>query len=164
MGFDELRFFNFRNLVDRELALGGAREVFLVGENGQGKTNLIEAVHLLCVGSSFRESREAALVRDPAATGGVFGRYVNGPSSSRTFSLQIAPGRRKDIQIDGKPIAERKELFAQALCICFVQQDMGFVPGRPTRGGGSTTRPSFFPTWASWTSCAATGRCCARAT
>jgi DNA replication and repair protein RecF len=131
MGFDELRFFNFRNLVDRELALGEAREVFLVGENGQGKTNLLEAVHLLCVGSSFRESREAALVRDPAGPAGVFGRYVSGPSSSRTFSLQIAPGRRKDIQIDGKPIAERKELFAQALCICFVQQDMGFVTGAP---------------------------------
>ncbi|MGA2477912.1 MAG: AAA family ATPase, partial [Spirochaetia bacterium] len=46
MGFERLRFFNFRNLKDRELALG-AREVFLVGENGQGKTNLLEAVHLL---------------------------------------------------------------------------------------------------------------------
>jgi DNA replication and repair protein RecF len=131
MGFEELRFFNFRNLADRELALGGARELFLVGENGQGKTNLIEAVHLLCVGSSFRESRDAALVRDPAVPLGLFGRYANGQASSRTFSLQIAPGRRKDIQLDGKPVAERKELFAEALCICFVQQDMGFVTGTP---------------------------------
>jgi len=33
MGFERLRFFNFRNLKDRELSLG-AREVFLVGQNG----------------------------------------------------------------------------------------------------------------------------------
>ncbi|MDD1748491.1 MAG: AAA family ATPase, partial [Methanothrix sp.] len=62
MGFEGLRFFNFRNLNDAELSLG-AREIFLVGENGQGKTNLLEAVHLLCLGSSFREKREAALFR-----------------------------------------------------------------------------------------------------
>ena len=64
MGFERLRFFNFRNLKDRELSLG-AREIFLVGQNGQGKTNLLEAVHLLSLGSSFREKREAALVAGP---------------------------------------------------------------------------------------------------
>ena len=131
MGFEELRFFNFRNLVDRELALKGAREVFLVGENGQGKTNLIEAVHLLCVGSSFRESRDAAFARDADAPAGLFGRYANGQAAEKTFSLQIAPGRRREIQLNGRAVTERKELFAEALCICFVQQDMAFVTGPP---------------------------------
>jgi DNA replication and repair protein RecF len=131
MGFEELRFFNFRNLVDRTLGLDGARELFLVGENGQGKTNLIEAVHLLCVGSSFREPREAALVRDPAAPAGLAGRYRCDDSTGTAFSLHISPGRRKEIQLDGKAIAERRELFARTLCVCFVQQDMEFVTGSP---------------------------------
>jgi DNA replication and repair protein RecF len=131
MGFEELRFFNFRNLCDRVLPLDGAREVFLVGENGQGKTNLVEAVHLLCVGSSFREPREAALVRDPASPAGLAGRYADGDGGATTFAMQISPGRRKEIQLDGKAVAERRELFSRVLCICFVQEDMGFVTGSP---------------------------------
>jgi DNA replication and repair protein RecF len=131
MGFEELRFFNFRNLSDSSLALDGAREVFLVGENGQGKTNLIEAVHLLCVGSSFREPREAALVRDPATPAGLAGRYADPAGGTTSFALHISPGKRKDILLDGKAVAERRELFSRVLCVCFVQEDMGFVTGAP---------------------------------
>jgi DNA replication and repair protein RecF len=131
MGFEQLSFFNFRNLCDRALRLEGAREVFLVGENGQGKTNLVEAVHLLCVGSSFREPREAALVRDEASPAGLAGRYA-GPSGETTdFGIQVFPGRRKEIHLDGKAVAERRELFSRVLCVCFVQEDMGFVTGSP---------------------------------
>ena len=74
MGFQRLRFFNFRNLKDRELSVG-AREVFLVGQNGQGKTNLLEAIHLLCLGSSFREKRDSAFPRDPGLAMGLHGSY-----------------------------------------------------------------------------------------
>ena len=91
MGFGQLRFFNFRNLKDRELGLG-AREVFLVGQNGQGKTNLLEAVHLLSLGSSFREKRDAALIRDPALAMGLHGIYSHATLGERSLSLTVAPG------------------------------------------------------------------------
>jgi DNA replication and repair protein RecF len=130
MGFKSVRFFNFRNLKDRELALG-AREVFLIGENGQGKTNLIEALYLLCVASSFRESRDAPLMRDPGLEMGLFGRYGDGEASGKTLSLQISPEKKREIRVDGKPVSERKDLLGQVLCICMVQQDMDFVAGPP---------------------------------
>jgi DNA replication and repair protein RecF len=130
MGFERLRFFNFRNLKDRELALG-AREVFLVGENGQGKTNLLEAVHLLCLGSSFREKRESVMARDAVTPIGLHGRYCGAPSGEKTLSLQMAPGRKKEIRVNEKMLAERRDLLSEVLCICFVQQDMDFVTGPP---------------------------------
>ena len=130
MGFERLRFFNFRNLKDRELALG-AREVFLVGENGQGKTNLLEAVHLLCLGSSFREKRESTLARDPHSATGLHGSYCSCDAGQKTLSLQMAPGRRKEIRVNDKVLAERRELLSEVLCVCFVQQDMNFVIGPP---------------------------------
>ena len=74
MGFDRISFLNFRNLADREIGVG-ARQVLLVGENGQGKTNLLEAVYLLSVASSFREDHDAALLRDPALPASLAGRY-----------------------------------------------------------------------------------------
>jgi len=130
MGFERLRFFNFRNLRDGELDLG-AREIFLVGENGQGKTNLIEAVHLLCRGSSFREKRETAFVRDPAAPLGLAGRYGGTGGAPADISLQVFPDRKKEMRVNGKLVADRRELLSEVLCVCFVQQDMEFVTGAP---------------------------------
>jgi DNA replication and repair protein RecF len=130
MGFERLRFYNFRNLRDRELELG-AREVFLVGENGQGKTNLLEAVHLLSMGSSFREKRESALARDAATPTGLHGRFSSPERGEKTISLQLAPGRKKELRVNDKVLADRRELLSEVLCVCFVQQDMAFVTGSP---------------------------------
>jgi DNA replication and repair protein RecF len=130
MGFSSIRFFNFRNLKDRELDLG-AREVFLVGENGQGKTNLIEAVHLLCAASSFRENHDVPFFRDPGVEVGLSGKYVEADSDGYELSVRIHPEKRKEIRCDGKPVVDRKDLFERILSVCFVQQDMEFINGPP---------------------------------
>src|SRR5208337_1874765 len=130
MGFEGLRFFNFRNLKDRELSLG-AREIFLVGRNGQGKTNLLEAVHLLSVGSSFREKRSAALSRDPSETTGLFASFTLPGAGVKTFSLQFAADRRKEVRVDDRTLADRRGLFSEVLCLCLVQQDMQLIVGTP---------------------------------
>jgi len=130
MGFEKLHFFNFRNLKDGELDLG-AREIYLVGENGQGKTNLIEAVHLLCFGASFREHKEAAFFRDPREPLGLQGRYSAGYGQEIGLALLSVPGKKKELRVNDKQIFDRRDLLAEVLCICFVQQDMGFIAGSP---------------------------------
>jgi DNA replication and repair protein RecF len=130
MGFELLRFYNFRNLTDRELELP-AREIFLVGENGQGKTNLLEAVHLLCLGSSFREKKESAFARDHSVAVGLSARYAGADDVQKTFSLQMQAGQRKEIRVNEKVVTDRRELIAEVLCVGLVQQDMDFVTGPP---------------------------------
>src|SRR5208337_4169484 len=130
MGFERLRFFNFRNLKDRELSLG-AREVFLVGRNGQGKTNLLEAVHLLSLGSSFREKRDAVLSRNPAETTGLSASYAAPGMGAKTFSLQFSADHRKELRVGEKTLTDRRGLLSEVLCLCFVQQDMEFIVGSP---------------------------------
>jgi len=129
MGFDSLSFVNFRNLKDGEIALG-APQVLLIGENGQGKTNLIEAVHLLCVASSFRENKEPAFFRSPQSELAIAGVFSDN-SQRRTLGFRIVPGQHKEIRLDGKLIADRKDLLGQVPCVCFVQQDIEFVAGSP---------------------------------
>ncbi len=130
MGFERLRVFNFRNLRDQEIALG-SREIFLIGENGQGKSNLIEAIHLLCLGSSFREKRDAALVRDCQSETALHGRYGTEDRGDRQLSLRIVPGGRRELRVNDKPVSDRRELLSEVLCICFAQQDRDFVAGTP---------------------------------
>jgi DNA replication and repair protein RecF len=130
MGFELIQFYNFRNLIDGELSFN-SRDVFLVGENGQGKTNLIEALYLLCVASSFRENHDAPLFRIPDIELGLSGSTIDEESVRRSISLRIPPRAKKDIRVDGKQIVDRKEMLGRILCICFIPQDLEIVNGPP---------------------------------
>jgi DNA replication and repair protein RecF len=130
MGFARIGFLNFRNLRDGGIDVG-ARQVLLVGENGQGKTNFLEAVYLLSVASSFREDRDAALLRDPALPAGLQARYERSGEPARELSVRWEPGRHREIRVNDKPVSDRRDLLSGVLCICFVQQDSDFVVGPP---------------------------------
>ena len=63
MGFTFLRTTTFRNLADAETDVRG-KDIFLVGENGQGKSNFLEALYFCSYASSFRGSKDKELVKD----------------------------------------------------------------------------------------------------
>ncbi|MDR0556721.1 MAG: DNA replication/repair protein RecF [Treponema sp.] len=68
MLISSLRFISFRNLQDAEVDTQG-RDVFLVGENGQGKTNFLEGVYFCSYASSFRSVNDRELVRKNESVG-----------------------------------------------------------------------------------------------
>jgi DNA replication and repair protein RecF len=129
MIFASLRTAGFRNLADTEVDTRG-KNVFLVGENGQGKTNFLEALYFCSYASSFRGVRDMELVRmgekDCSAS------VQLGDSLYDRILIKIEDGK-KTIQIDGKKRDTRKELFSVAPCIVFCHEDMEFVAGSPER-------------------------------
>ena len=129
MSFLEFRFASFRNLVDAELS-ADARRIFLVGENGQGKTNFLEAVYYLCYGSSFRGAVDAqAPVRGSDAFS-LTGIWDSEPPE--TISLKLCAGE-KDIRLNGKPLHDRKELVSHNPAVVFCHEDFSFADGEPER-------------------------------
>ncbi|MFZ1948148.1 MAG: DNA replication and repair protein RecF [bacterium] len=62
MRIERIGFTNFRNF-DRVEVPFGDRSTLVVGANAQGKTNLLEGIHILCVGRSHRDRRDQNLVR-----------------------------------------------------------------------------------------------------
>lgn len=64
MKLTQLRLAQFRNFVMQEVSFR-PRLNFIVGANGQGKTNLLEAVYILSRGESFRSSKAEHLIRSP---------------------------------------------------------------------------------------------------
>ncbi len=119
----------FRNLADTEVA-ADAREVFLVGENGQGKTNFLESIYLLAFGSSFRTRHETELIRRGEAEAAVLGAYTDA-SGSRSVAVRVRRDGRKEVQVDGKPVADRKALAQNIPLILFCHGDLEFVSGPP---------------------------------
>ncbi|MGZ5916245.1 MAG: AAA family ATPase, partial [Methyloceanibacter sp.] len=92
----ELKLVNFRNYARAELALD-ARPVVLVGDNGAGKTNLLEAVSLLGPGSGLRARPLGELGR----TSGPGGFAVAARVMSRLGEVEIGTGLARDQEGEG---------------------------------------------------------------
>jgi DNA replication and repair protein RecF len=89
----------FRNLARVDVALApGFNVVF--GDNGQGKTNLLEAVYVLGTSRSFRTSKLSELVTAGGETASIRGRVTEG-AEEREQSVGVRPGLRAT-RIDGK--------------------------------------------------------------
>jgi len=128
MPFSKVRFYNFRNLVDEEVSLQG-REIFLIGENGQGKTNFLEGLYLLCYGSSFRTRQEKLLIQDKKEEFSAAAQYFR---EGLTHKVQLKVQKnKKQIRIDDKSVTDRKELIWNLPCIIFSHEDIFFVSGTP---------------------------------
>ncbi len=128
MSFRTLRTFHYRNLADAEIELS-APEIFFVGENGQGKTNLLEAIYFLCFGASFRTRADSLLLRHGEREMSLQGAYVAG--AERGEILAKIDGAAKEIRLNGKVVRDRKELLAASPCIVFSHDDLLFVSGSP---------------------------------
>lgn len=72
-----LELSNLRNIQSAALDLTSGFNLFF-GDNGSGKTSVLEAVHLLAVGRSFRSHQQKSLVRDGESETTVFGQTADG--------------------------------------------------------------------------------------
>lgn len=129
MKFRSLGFHNFRNLTD-SLIPTDTHHVVLVGNNGQGKTNFLEALYVLCYGSSFRTPH----LRD-MCTHGKKSFYLSAvvetdDGSNQQLLFRYAQGKR-EIRIDGKEIRDRRDLIYNIPCIVFSHDDIEFIRGTP---------------------------------
>ncbi|MDR2618838.1 MAG: DNA replication and repair protein RecF [Treponema sp.] len=135
MGFVSLRTAAFRNLADAETDTQG-KDIFLVGENGQGKTNFLEALYYCSYGSSFRGVRDGELVRTGENDCAVHAKLATpgaGPEARFTWSQVTFQKGKKTITLDGKRLEDRKDLLGAAPCIVFCHEDMEFAAGPPER-------------------------------
>lgn len=134
MPFERIRFASFRNLVDAEIGMEAER-IFLIGENGQGKSNFLEALYYLCYGSSFRGSADGDAVQYGSKTMVLEGRVKKTISSlfpPEEISLRYEKNA-KDIRRSGKKISDRKELIEINPAVVFCHEDFSFAAGEPER-------------------------------
>jgi len=129
MFFSSLRTTAFRNLADNETATN-AKNIFLIGENGQGKTNFLEALYFCAYASSFRQLRDGELARNGEKE---FSAKVKLAQSANDEILVKFEKGKKQVFINGKRAEDRGELLSIAPTIIFCHEDLEFVSGSPER-------------------------------
>lgn len=128
MRVDHLSLANFRNYATAELPLGAGPQL-LIGRNGQGKTNLVEAISYFDSLSSHRVSSDQPLIRANAATGTIRMR-VAVRDRSVTLELEFQRGKPKRAQINGNA-AKPRELMQWFTCVVFAPEDLMIARGDP---------------------------------
>ncbi len=120
---------DFRNLDRVELELP-ERGLALVGENGQGKTNLLEALYYLQIMRSARGARDQDLVRFGAS-----GFYVSARlAGARDTDIAVgfdANSKRKKFVRDGETVARLSDAFGSLPSVMFSPRDIELVSGSP---------------------------------
>ncbi len=129
MYLQELQLQHFRNYPSADLELGPGINV-LLGENAQGKTNLLEAIYVLALTRSHRTANDHDLVNWEAKTAKVSGRVVKSVGSvplELTFSRQ---GKRA--KVNHLEQARLSQYIGQLNVILFAPEDLAIVKGAPT--------------------------------
>lgn len=104
--------------------------MLVVGANGVGKTNLLEAVHVGAQGFSPRTRAEPRLVRFGEAAARVRLRGSEGGAPVET-EVTIAPGEGKRVRVNGAAVASTEELRARLAALVFVPDRLAVVKGGP---------------------------------
>jgi DNA replication and repair protein RecF len=135
MKFSSLRTFGFRNLKPAETKFDG-KDIFFVGENGQGKSNFLEAIYFCSYASSFRGALDKEIILTGTNECSVQANVLYDTSNDNTLPINDEilikiQNDKKSILINNKNIKERKELISIAPSIVFCHEDMRFINGSP---------------------------------
>ena len=133
MFVDHLQLADFRSYAGVDVALGPGVAVF-VGANGQGKTNLVEAVAYLSTLSSHRVAADQPLVRAGAERAIVRARVTAGLDDPRQLQLEveITPGQANRARLNRSPLKRPRELLGILRTVLFAPEDLAVVKGDPS--------------------------------
>lgn len=130
---DRFSSLDFRNLGPEAIEFGTGLNL-LIGENGQGKTNLLEAIYYFRFGRSFRAQTDAELIRFDAPFCRAEAACTFADGRREVFSVSIE--RRgtqgvKSVKIDGQPLSRRSGLAGRFPAVLFGPTDLRIVAGEP---------------------------------
>jgi DNA replication and repair protein RecF len=137
MILDHLRVTDLRNHAATEIACPQGA-LLLLGENGAGKTTVLEAISLLCSSRSFVTRQDRGLIATGASGYRVEGEFTTLSQSKRHVRVQFSVDQqRKRIDVDHAPLESAADLIGLAPMVALSPQH------RPITTGGPAERRSF---------------------
>ena len=127
-----LKLRDFRNYGEIELRPHPGVNI-LFGQNGSGKTNLLEAIHYCALGRSHRTSQDKEVVRKGAEAAAI-GVQLHKAGVRMDVQVKLTPGeiRKKAIFVDRKRAGRLSDLMGHVQCVIFSPEDLMLVKEGPS--------------------------------
>ena len=120
---------NFRNIASASLEFSPNVNI-LLGDNAQGKTNLLEAISLMSIGKSFRGVRDADMIRFGCQSAKVTLDYADDLRDIR-ISTQLFEGRRRRTEQNGLPVNKTSDLVGGLRVVLFCPEHLSLIKSGP---------------------------------
>ena len=129
----ELSLTDFRNYSSASLGLSAGVNVF-VGSNGQGKTNLVEAVEYLSTMASHRVASSAPLIRAGCDSAILRAKVQAAHDDPRIISveMEVAHGRANVARLNRAPVPRARDMVGALRTVVFSPVDLAIVRGDPS--------------------------------
>lgn len=129
MKITHLSLQDFRSYKNLELPLTSGTHIF-IGENGEGKTNIVEAIMYLALLSSHRISSDAPLIKLGAERGYIRAK-VSDQDRDTLIELEINNGKANRAKVNQNPVRSQRAISGIVKAICFSPEDLDLVRGDP---------------------------------
>lgn len=123
----------FRNLEDQSLEFDPTAN-YLFGDNATGKTSLLEAIHYLAIGRSFRRAQDRDVIKFGAAVFGVLGEALahdrGATEASRRAEIR-SDGQQKRLSLDGVEVDRLSSYLGWLPVVTMLLDDIRLIRGAP---------------------------------
>jgi DNA replication and repair protein RecF len=125
----QLQVIDFRSWEQADLALEPGPTV-LVGQNGQGKTNLVEAIGYVATLGSHRVALDAPLIRHGCQRAVIRTAVIN-DGRELTVELEITAGKANRARVNRGPVPRPRDVLGILRTVLFAPEDLALVRGDP---------------------------------
>ncbi len=122
---------NFRNIEFEKIEFDSGVNI-LVGKNGQGKTNILEAVSFCSVLKSFRAAKEEQLIRFGCDSARIQIEYLN-QNNTESIEIIINKDGNKLLKHNGMTVLKNRELIGNFLSILFTPDHLNLIKEGPNK-------------------------------
>ncbi len=130
MHITHLSLQDFRSYKVLELPLKTKQSIF-IGENGEGKTNIIEAIMYLSLLSSHRVSQDVPLIKLGAEQAYIRAKVLQ-DDRTQLIELEINSNKANRAKVNQNPVRSQKEILGITQAIAFSPEDLDLVRGDPS--------------------------------
>lgn len=124
----DLELYNFRNYEYENISFGD--EVNIIhGDNGMGKTNILEAIYYFSYGRSFRSGGKE-VIRDGEKMSRIKLDFENNDRKMEG-EIKFLSGKRKEIYLNEIELKKTSQLLGNFICVLFTPDEMSIVKGMP---------------------------------
>ncbi len=125
-----LSLVNFRNIERLQISFNQKSNI-IIGDNAQGKTNILEAIYTAINGKSFRTKNDAELIKKNREFCRIKLDFFKN-NREQCIEVVIAKNNKKRITINGVPIKKTFELIGYLNVVLFAPEDLRLIKGSPS--------------------------------
>ena len=130
MHVGSLSLLDFRSYAETEVEFAPGLTA-IVGPNGHGKTNLLEAVGFAAGLGSFRSATDAALIRHGAPSAVIRCSGLGDAERAILIEVELARSRPNRVKVNQQPVSRRRDLLSVLTATAFSPTDLELVKGEP---------------------------------